>query len=142
MPPPETDFRPPDWRAYLAAYERAWRRYTDRPGEHTRQVLLAGEEILVRELLKPGKFDLGQMVMTPGARDAMGTAGHIPPEFLLRHKHGDWGELDEEDKQANEEALRHGSRLVSAYRTRREDKLWVITEWDRSATTLLLPEEY
>ena len=68
--------------------------------------------------------------------------GHIPPEFLLRHKHGDWGDLDPEDKHVNEEALRHGQRLLSAYHTRRSDKLWVITEWDRSVTTLLLPEEY
>ena len=142
MPSSETDRRPPDWRAYLAAYDRAWRQHTERPTPQTFHLLQTGEEILIRELLKPGKFDLGQMVMTPGARDAMQSAGHIPPEFLLRHVHGDWGELDDEDKQANDEALLHGSRLLSAYRTRREDKLWAITEWDRSATTLLLPEEY
>ena len=131
MPHPERDPRRPDYRAFLAAYARAWQQFHDQPSEQHLAVLLAGEEILTRELLKPGKFDLGQAVMTPGARDAMETAGHIPPEFLLRHKHGDWGELDEDDKQANEQALRHGSRLLSAYRTRREDKLWIITEWDR-----------
>lgn len=47
-----------------------------------------------------------------------------------------------EDKRVNEDALRHGQRLLSAYHTRLSDKLWVITEWDRSVTTLLLPEEY
>jgi hypothetical protein len=142
MSPSERDPRRPDYRAYLAAYARAWQQFHDEPSEQHLAVLRAGEEILTRELLKPGKFALGQAVMTPGARDAMATAGHIPPEFLLRHKQGDWGELDDEDTRANEAALRHGSRLLSAYRTRLDDKLWVITEWDRSATTLLLPEEY
>jgi len=132
----------PDWRTHLAAYERAWQQFSHEPTDHHVALLLAGERILTHELSKPGKFELGATVMTLGARDAMLESGHIPPEFLLRHKHGDWGELDAEDKQANEVALRHGSRLLSAYRTQMENKLWVITEWDRSATTLLLPEDY
>jgi hypothetical protein len=69
-------------------------------------------------------------------------AGHIPPEFLLRHQHGDWGLLPEEDRLENERALREGSRLFSAYDTRAGERLWVITEGDRRATTLLLPSEY
>ena len=80
--------------------------------------------------------------MSPDAQDAMETAGHIPPEFLLWHKHGVWGVLDEEDRQANEDALLHGSRFFSRYSTRRHCRCWVITEWDRSATTILLPKEY
>jgi len=72
----------------------------------------------------------------------MREAQHVPPEFLLRHKHGDWGELPEEDLRENEWSLQHGARLFSAYRTRTDEKLWVITEWDRSVTTLLLPAEY
>ncbi len=143
MPDPaEGERRPPDYRHYLAAFELAWQRFQQEPTPHNREVLLAGELILYRELAKPGRFDLGQLVMTPGAGDAMQAAGHIPPEFLLRHKHGDWGELDEEDRLENERALAHGGRLFSAYSTRREEKLWVITEWDRSATTMLLPTEY
>src|SRR5690349_18259051 len=97
MPQLESERRTPDWRDYLAAYERAWQQFHDRPSEQHLAVLHAGEEILIRELLKPGKFELGQMVMTPGAQIAMTEAGHIPPEFLLRHKHGDWGDLDPED---------------------------------------------
>jgi hypothetical protein len=85
---------------------------------------------------------LGQIVATPGSLAAIDRAAHVPVEFLLRHKHGDWGQLDPEDVQANETALRTGSRLLSSYRTRLDEKLWVITEWDRSVTTLLLPEEY
>ena len=80
--------------------------------------------------------------MTPGADMAMREARQVPLEFLLRHKHGDWGELCAEDRRENERALRVGSRLLSSYRTRNEDKLWIISEGDRSATTLLLPEEY
>ena len=80
--------------------------------------------------------------MTTGASEALLTAQHVPPEFLLRHKHGDWGNLCAEDQRENERSLRLGNRLLSAYQTRQEDQLWVITEWDRSATTLLLPEEY
>ena len=72
----------------------------------------------------------------------MQSAGHVPPEFLLRHKNGDWGDLPEEDVRENAWSLAHGARLFSSYHTRREDTLWVITEADRSVTTLILPEEY
>jgi hypothetical protein len=84
MPHPERGEHRPDYRTFLAAYERAWRSFQEDPTEHTLGVLRAGEEILTRELFKPGKFELGQLVMTPGANQAMHTAGHIPPEFL-RH---------------------------------------------------------
>ena len=79
---------------------------------------------------------------TVSAHEAIGAAFHLPAEFLIRHKNGDWGELDPEDRRENERALVFGSRLLSAYATRTGEALWVITEADRSATTLLLPEEY
>lgn len=139
---PESEPRQPDWQRYLAAYQRTWQTFHDDPTPEHLTVLHTGEEILIRELLKPGRFPLGQLAMTPGADAAMTEAGHIPPEFLLRHQHGDWGDLDAFDQQQNELALRHGNRLLSAYHTRLAAKLWVITEADRSATTLLLPEEY
>ena len=63
-------------------------------------------------------------------------------EFLSRHVRGDWGELEQEDKDENQFSLEKGFRLLSSYRTTAGDKLWVITEADRSHTTLLLPEEY
>jgi hypothetical protein len=140
--PAEGERRPPDYRHYLAAFELARQRYRQEPTPHNREVLLAGELILYRELEKPGRFDLGQLVMTPGAGKAMRADGHIPPEFLLRHKHGDYGELDEEDRHANDQALVYGSRLFSSYTTRLNERLWVITESDRSVTTLLLPQDY
>jgi hypothetical protein len=144
MPTPEYEQQPqlPSYQHVLRAYDRVWDRWQADPSFRTFAVLQTGIELLYRELAKPGKFALGQLLMTPGASEAMLTAQHVPPEFLLRHVHGDWGELCAEDRRENERALRVGSRLLSAYRTRNDDKLWIITEWDRSATTLLLPEEY
>jgi len=88
------------------------------------------------------RFALGQVVATPGALEALEEAGQLPQEFLHRHVVGDWGELDEHDRQANERAVHGGDRILSAYRTKKGAKVWVITEYDRSVTTLLLPSEY
>jgi hypothetical protein len=88
------------------------------------------------------KFSLGQILSTPAALEVIGKAGQDASFFLDRHLQGDWGDVDDEDKQANDDALIHGARLLSAYRTLRGKRLWIITEADRSATTLLLPEEY
>ncbi len=88
------------------------------------------------------RFQLGRPVSTPGALESLLDSGESPLIFLARHARGDWGDLDPENHRANEDALRHGSRLLSAYRTDRGGKLWIITEADRSVTTLLLPEEY
>jgi hypothetical protein len=87
-------------------------------------------------------FPLGQVVATPGALAAIENAGQQPGDFLARHVSGDWGDLDKHDVAENEFSLRHGLRLLSAYHTRAGEKLWVITEADRSATCILLPEEY
>lgn len=87
-------------------------------------------------------FPLGQIVATPGALDALKDSRESPLDFIKRHASGDWGEIDVEDREANEQALMQGARLFSAYRTQKDAKVWVITEADRSATTLLLPEEY
>jgi hypothetical protein len=62
-------------------------------------------------------------------------------DLLRRHVRGDWGDLDLADKAANETALKHGGRILSAYDTQ-GGRLWIITEADRSVTTILLPEEY
>ena len=88
------------------------------------------------------RFALGQVVATRGALGALEDANQRPEEFLMRHLTGDWGELPEEDKRENEWAVQHGSRIFSAYFTTQQVKLWVITENDRSVTTLLLPSEY
>ncbi len=86
------------------------------------------------------KFPLGQVVATPHAL----TAIH-PQEIsdaLMRHAHGDWGTLDAEDVKTNERALKHGGRLFSQYHSSQNIMFWIITEYDRSATTVLLPEDY
>jgi len=88
------------------------------------------------------RFSLGQVVATPGALEALTESGQSPDEFLRRHVSGDWGDVCEEDQEANENALRYGERLLSSYRTSKGTKLWIITEADRSSTTLLLPDEY
>jgi hypothetical protein len=93
------------------------------------------------------KFNAGTVLSTQGALDAFEKNGQSPLPLLQRHLSGDWGELCEEDRQANEQALIDGSRLLSAYHLKDNTKVWAITEAEnegghREATTFLLPEEY
>jgi len=88
------------------------------------------------------KFSMGLVVATPGALRALEGSRELVLDFLFRHVSGDWGELDEEDKAENELSLREGFRLLSAYTLKSGEKIWIITEADRSVTTLLLPDEY
>ena len=86
------------------------------------------------------KFSPGQIVATPNALNSI-----LNEEILLalsRHVRGDWGTLDPHDLNANEHALKHGERLFSVYHSTRNVKFWIITEWDRSVTTVLLPGDY
>jgi len=99
--------------------------------------------IRISEFMKiEPKFPLGRIVATPGALAALERANQTPLEFLARHATGDWGEVCDGDKKLNDEALIQGERMLSSYSTGKGEKVWVITEADRSATTLLLPEEY
>jgi hypothetical protein len=93
------------------------------------------------------KFDLGQILATPGALEALQESGQNVQFFLARHVLGDWGEVCEGDKQLNDQALVDGSRLLSAYRTLKNTRIWIITEaaddeGKRICSTCLLPEEY
>jgi hypothetical protein len=87
-------------------------------------------------------FPLGQCVATPGALAALEEAGQGPADFLDRHVHGDWGQIDPGDRGANEQALQDDARIFSVYTTSKGVKLWVITEADRASTCILLPDEY
>lgn len=87
-------------------------------------------------------FDLGTVVATPGCLEHLSKNNQSPRQLLARHVAGDWGDVCTEDAQANQDALVHGDRLLSSYSLRDGTKIWVITEWDRSASTLLLPSEY
>jgi hypothetical protein len=98
-------------------------------------------------LTETKKFSLGRIVATPGALEALRDAGQDAGQFLARHVTGNWGDLDQEDRQANDAALIDGSRLLSAYMTAKSERLWIITEATNQAglrylTTLLLPPEY
>ncbi len=88
-------------------------------------------------------FSLGRVVATPGALKELETLGVTPLSLLDRHIAGDWSDMDKEDQQANRQALKEGSRVFSSYKIPPDNtKIWVITEADRSTTTILLPEEY
>ena len=87
-------------------------------------------------------FPLGMVVMTPGAASLLVECGIDARDIIERHQSGDWGELYPEDCQLNDDAVKYGDRILSAYRLRAGNRLWVITEADRSVTTLLLPSEY
>ena len=87
-------------------------------------------------------FSLGMVVGTPGAAQALEAAGQSRQAFLDRHSHGDWGDVPDADKQENDFSLTYGFRILSSYTTTAGERIWVLTEADRSATTILLPEEY
>lgn len=91
------------------------------------------------------KFNPGQLVVTRGVNDLIAVneefAKHVSLS-LRRHLSGDWGNLCDEDRVSNEIALKEGDRLFSAYEKEGVSKIWIITEWDRSVTTVLFPDEY
>jgi hypothetical protein len=90
--------------------------------------------------MSAAKFPLGRLVATPGALAVLSPDEII--HALSRHLQGDWGDLDKEDRSANDRALLYGTRLLSAYHAANRTKFWLITEASRLVTTVLLPEEY
>ena len=90
----------------------------------------------------PTKFPFGRIVITPAARDALGGESMTGHHLLARHARGDWGDVCEFDRRANDEALREGLRLFSVYTITPDLVIWIITEADRSVTTILLPSDY
>lgn len=87
-------------------------------------------------------FRLGQIAATPGAMALLQGDTDLAGLLITRHVLGDWGDVDSEDWATNNQAIRMGSRIVSSYTLHGAGKVWLITEADRSQTTLLLPEEY
>lgn len=86
------------------------------------------------------RVPLGQVVITSNAAQQL-TQAEVT-QAIQRHANGDWGDVDGEDRIANDRAIQDGDRLLSVYHTANGIKFWIITEWDRSATTVLLPEDY
>lgn len=87
-------------------------------------------------------FNLGKVFLTIGARETLDESNQNAMEFLTRHQSGDWGIVGKEDVQENELSVKEGFRILSAYKSNNDVKIWIITEADRSSTTLLLPSEY
>lgn len=87
-------------------------------------------------------FNLGRTLITPAAQETLSEAGIEPMLLLARHAHGDQGETNDDDKLANLDAIQHGDRVFTVYAVSDSTKVWVITEADRSATTILMPSDY
>jgi hypothetical protein len=87
-------------------------------------------------------FLLGEIVATPGALELLERAAVNGYDLLLRHQFGDWGSVPPEDSDANRDAVQNGYRILSSYYLNDTERIWIITEADRSVTTLLLPDEY
>src|ERR1043166_3964133 len=96
----------------------------------------------------PAKFCLGKIIITPGAAQAIADAGQDASHFVSLHQSGAWGDICREDRQLNDQAIAHEGdldrqqRVRSSYRTKLGATIWIISEWDRSVTTLLIPDEY
>lgn len=90
----------------------------------------------------PVRFSLGRLLITPAAADTLEEANQSPQEFLSHHARLEQGELSDEDQRENEFSVNKCLRIFSAFKTAKGEKLWVITEADRSATTILMPEDY
>ncbi|UQN70194.1 hypothetical protein L0Z11_04635 [Burkholderia multivorans] len=88
------------------------------------------------------RFKLGRIFATPAALEAIADAHVSIIDLLIRHMRGDWGDLSESDRQQNELSVEAGLRLLSSYVLPGGQTVWVITEWDRSSTTFLLPGDY
>jgi hypothetical protein len=88
------------------------------------------------------RFPLGETYITPGAEEALIIAGQTAIEFLRLHMSCDFGSLSDEDIKENELSVREGFRILSSYRTTSGTRIWIITEADRSSTTIFLPAEY
>lgn len=131
-------------QAELAQFAELWARNILDQGWLERSVkneAASGRLLTLPEDRTP-RFSLGQVVATPGALEALERAGETADVYLGRHVTTDWGDLDEQDRQANAQALLYGGRLFSAYTLKDGTRLWLITEADRSVSTLLLPSEY
>ena len=96
----------------------------------------------IRRTQNTALIDLGQTFMTIGAKEALEESNQTAMEFLIRHQSGDWGIVCEEDGQENDFSVKEEFRILSAYKTANGEKIWIITEADRSSTTILLPSEY
>lgn len=106
------------------------------------QILTEDPGSLAAQVLRQPKISPGQVVATPAALAALEEHNCSSMDLLARHLSGDWGSVPVEDASLNDSALQSGGRLLSSYSLGPDTKIWVISEADRSATTLLMPSEY
>jgi len=106
------------------------------------QILTTDADGQIASVIARPKFSPGQIVATPGALAAMEAHQCSPLTLLARHLSGDWGAVPIEDAQLNDQALQSDGRVLSSYPLDGNTRIWVVSEWDRSVTTFLLPEEY
>jgi len=132
----------PAWQKSLNDFQRARDRAVEEPTSGNMIFAKVFLERLYTELEKPGKFELGLIRATPGAVEELVKSHQVTGEFLIRHKNGDWGELDDKEKALNNQALEEGIRVISTYYTKSEQGLYVITEATREVTTFLKKDEY
>ncbi len=101
--------------------------------------MIANKQIMDK-LKQP--LDLGMVVATPSALEVLKESNQCFLEFINRHRHHDWGDVCQEDWNLNNQSVLEGTRILSSYKTKKNEKIWIITEADRSSTCLLLPSEY
>ena len=94
------------------------------------------------KIIIESKFNFGNVVATRPLFEYCKARGFSLLPYMVRHAQGDWGDVCKEDWESNDEALKSGQRLLSEYKLPDGKRIWIITEWDRSATTLLFPEDY
>jgi len=107
------------------------------PGSHFRDSIF-----FMSSPSKKIQLTLGKIFLTPRATEALENSAQDPKEFIDRHKQGDWGDVNAFDRERNDEAVANDLRVLSVYLTKADDKIWIITEANRSVTTILLPHEY
>ena len=133
----------PEWQAPLTEYQRAFERYHANPGSlATTAFLDRAITRLEAAYRRPGLFELGRVALSDGACEALVSGKHLAEEFLIRHKHGDWGLAEREDAALNRTAVRRAGEVTSRYQTRGEAELWISTRGDRSTTHLFTRDEY
>ena len=142
------------WAAHIGAVLTIWRLQLATSKQEIEQIAATFQSIapagiyrtieLERRLAieRLPRFPLGHLVATRGAIEALNDAGQLAMEFISRHQQGEWGDLSDEDKRENEFSVDKHLRLFSAYHLKDKTKIWIITEADRSATTVLLPSDY
>jgi hypothetical protein len=87
-------------------------------------------------------FPLGDVVATPGVISALNCTGEEVTAYLTRYQHGDWGDIEDDERHSNDEAIRTGGQLMGSYILRDRTEIWIITSVDRAITTICLPDEY